>query len=670
MSGSMSALPGFIVGKVIVTDYLNGKSSSAGAKGKGFIRRAGAAGDDLQSAGLDKQQLADAPPGFKKPDAPTAVELRKHTIFTDYHGLIDVKDSEGFGTLFGPQINGPVYGREYLAFARHASGEALVTLMAQIPEKFDTRHPMIVTAPASGSRGVYGAISQAEWAFQHGCAIAYTDKGTAPGFHELDNDGVYGLEGMRLSAGSKDEPVFRVPDSADLAAYKRLRPHRLAIKHAHSESNIEASWGRHVLMSIEFCLFCLNDWLGGGGDRYKRPATKVIAAGVSNGGGAALRAAEQDATELIDAVVVSEPQVQPTPKTFVIRSNRSEFKGHSRSFLDYVTLMDVYAPCAALAIDGSDPGSAEYRRRAHWGGELADRGLLKSATTTEQGKEALSVLHAHGILPDSDFLLPILESLGVWPLLAAVFANAYSKARVTDELCGVSFAPIDEMGVVRPMSDNARAQLTTLSNGLQYLVPGEKSALVDGRGGPAGSVGTALTFRSLVTGVTYPRQNPTGAQLIDAERIAAGIAAARATGDLKGRPAIILQGRKDALLPPNHTSRAYFGLNKTVEADNSRLCYIEVVNGNHFDAYIEYWAPQRLVPVHYYFQQALTLMREHLVSGGPLPPSQVVTATATHKPWSIEKNWKKDLLPLDLAPPAERSITFANASVDIPAVEK
>jgi hypothetical protein len=84
---------------------------------------------------------------------------------------------------------------------------------------------------------------------------------------------------------------------------------------------------------------------------------------------------------LIDAVVVSVPQVQPTPKDFVICSNGSDFAGQSAAS-DYVTLMDVYAPCAALAIDGSDPGSADQQRRARRGAELAARGLLKETTTS------------------------------------------------------------------------------------------------------------------------------------------------------------------------------------------------------------------------------------------------------------------------------------------------
>ncbi len=40
--------------------------------------------------------------------------------------------------------------------------------------------------------------------------------------------------------------------------------------------------------------------------------TMVIAASVSNGGGASLAAAEGDTTGLIDDVVVGEPEINPT----------------------------------------------------------------------------------------------------------------------------------------------------------------------------------------------------------------------------------------------------------------------------------------------------------------------------------------------------------------------
>jgi hydroxybutyrate-dimer hydrolase len=231
---------------------------------------------------------------------------------------------------------------------------------------------------------------------------------------------------------------------------------------------------------------------------------------------------------------------------------------------------------------------------------------------------------------------------------------------------------VDAYGLVRSMSERMRAQLTAWSNGIFYSAGQEEtSAFLDDRGGGITSIGPALAFRSFVTGVTYPQQNGIGAQWINAHRMSAGMAAVRASGNLNGRPAIILHGRKDALLPPNHTSRAYFGLNKTVERDRSLLSYIEVVNANHFDAFIPNWGRNTLVPMHYYFERALTLVREHLISGGttPLPMGQIVTATADHKPWKTPNSWKQDLADIAIEPPAEKRITFRENRVEIPAGE-
>ncbi len=145
-----------------------------------------------------------------------------------------------------------------------------------------------------------------------------------------------------------------MPDSASLDSYKQKLPNRLALKHAHSEANVEKHWGKSVLLSIEFALYCLTDYFSEDAPEFTRTNTKVIAAGVSNGGGAALRAAEQDdpARPLIDAVVVSEPQVQPQrSEEFAIRYRGNVLRNHSRSFFDTVTLMNLYAPCAALLLD-------------------------------------------------------------------------------------------------------------------------------------------------------------------------------------------------------------------------------------------------------------------------------------------------------------------------------
>ena len=97
----------------------------------------------------------------------------------------------------------------------------------------------------------------------------------------------------------------------------------------------------------------------------------------------------------------------------------------------------------------------------------------------------------------------------------------------------------------------------------------------------------------------------------------------QATGKLNGKPAIIVQGRSDTLIPVNHASRAYLGLNAAVEGANSKLRYIEVTNANHFDSFSSA-LPTLVVPLHVYLNRALDAMYAHLRSNQALPPSQVV----------------------------------------------
>ena len=88
-----------------------------------------------------------------------------------------------------------------------------------------------------------------------------------------------------------------------------------------------------------------------------------------------------------------------------------------------------------------------------------------------------------------------------------------------------------------------------------------------------------------------------------------------------------MHGRADALVPVNHSSRAFVGLNKFVERGHSRVHYYEVTNAQHFDAFLPLAGyDTRFIPLHVYLP-ALNLMYAHLKSGAPLPPSQVVRTT-------------------------------------------
>ncbi len=81
----------------------------------------------------------------------------------------------------------------------------------------------------------------------------------------------------------------------------------------------------------------------------------------------------------------------------------------------------------------------------------------------------------------------------------------------------------------------------------------------------------------------------------------------RRSGNLHGKPALIVHGRSDGLLPVNHTSRPYLGFNRQQEGAASKLSYIEVENAQHFDAFIGAVSgySNRYVPLHLYLIRAL-----------------------------------------------------------------
>ena len=105
----------------------------------------------------------------------------------------------------------------------------------------------------------------------------------------------------------------------------------------------------------------------------------------------------------------------------------------------------------------------------------------------------------------------------------------------------------------------------------------------------------------------------------------AGVNEVRLSGNLRGKPTLIVAGRHDALLPVNHAARAYTAYSRGVEGAASQLSYIEVTNAQHFDAFLPLAGfDTRYVPLHAYFGPAMNAMYAKLKNGTALPPSQVV----------------------------------------------
>ena len=643
--------------------------------------------NDLLTAGLGKSGLGSAtPPTFANPLNPTTEELRRSAIYNNYRALIDPTAGGGYGTLYGPNVKadgtvttgeGLIAGDEYITFEKHAGSRTRVTMMVQIPDSFSPTAACIITAPSSGSRGVYGAIATAgEWGLKHGCAVAYTDKGTGTGADDLQNNTVNLIQGQRVDAvQAGDDSNFTAPISdKERMAFSAATPNRFAFKQAHSQQNPEGAWGQNVLRSIKFAFQMLNDKLGGRGVHFDKHNTIVIASSVSNGGGASLRAAEQDNEGLIDGVAVGEPNVNPkfTSKFTIVQGNGQPFAAHSKPLIDYTTFINVFQGCASAATANATAPLNLAPSPARCA-SLHAKGLLSSTAPDAQAAEAQAIMNNFGLLPEQNIVAPGYWFGNVHQAIAATYANAYGRSSVLDNLCSFSFGATDGSGNPIPLAASAEAQIFSTSNGIpptsgiNLINNAAPGAPKENRLSTADqNLDGALCLRSLALG----RDAATGAPLSptaagQAHQIEESVEEIIANGNLHRIPAIYVAGRNDAILPLNFAARAYFGLNNIVEGSLSPLHYYEVTNAQHLDSFNQFPGYNALlIPLHRYFIQAMDLMYDHLRNGRPLPPSQVVhtiprgvgapTITLANVP------------PISDSPAANVQITFAGGQVRIP----
>lgn len=569
-----------------------------------IARRRCDAASDLLSAGLGLAGLRAPPPVCANPLVPMPAELRRLTIHTSYNAILATGAAAGCGRLYATALQGSaITGWEYVAVCRDADGRVAHTVVVQVPDQFDRRRPCIVAAPASGSRGVYGAIGAVgAWALAKGCAVAYTDKGCGTGFF-VDGHG-YDPLGLRVDAGHRD--ILFVP-----AAPPPL--HHIATKHAHSGRNPEQDWGRWVLEAIELALHLLNQHHARPRLRYDAANTRVIAAGVSNGGGAALRAAELDRRGLIDAVVVAAPNIQPTAVALPPARDSHGLLPAPLSLLAQATQLALLVPCAALDpelaatplrnVIGTGREAALNRRCAL----LRQLGELEGENTAAQARCARGRVEALGLRPDTAELAAAAAATQLWESAAVTYANAYGRCEVEHPAAGIGFAFLDR-GRPAPLPPALAAQLGAIGSGIPPLA------------------GIELVYSDAT-------DDPATAALLKLRELAAtpalreGAAAVAASGDLGGRPAIIVHGRQDGLIAVNHSARGYVALNTLREGSASRLRYYEIDRCQHFDALLQLPAfAARFVPLQVYYEQALERMWAHLQDGAPLPPSQWVPA--------------------------------------------
>lgn len=668
---ALNSLPSFVVASSLKTNTYDGVS------------------DDLLTAGLGKTGLAGSTPALANPASPTAAELRRLAIWSNYRALVDMTVTGGYGRFWGPNVDldgndtlgeGKIAGTEYLAYADDGSGRHNVSLLVQVPTSFDPANPCIVTATSSGSRGVYGAISAAgEWGLKRGCAVAYTDKGTGNGAHELMTDLVTLIDGRVADAATAaHNSLFtaNVP-AGNLATYNQTFPNRYAFKHAHSQQNPEQDWGKDTLEAVQFAYWALNQQFAALVDlsnhvvRYQPGSITTIAASVSNGGGASLEAAEQDKRGWITAVVVGEPQVNVRmPENAQVIEGGQRIAAAGKPLADYMTLANLLQPCAALApaaagapnLSALSTATTTAIRQARCA-SLAAAGYVSGTDAQTQANAALALLHEAGYEADSDLLqAPMWDSQAV-PAVAVTYANAYTRSSVIDNLCGFSFGTTNPSTGAAGVKPAISPMLTVFglgngvppTNGISLVYNVTPPGGADHRlATPDASFAGAACLRTLWT-----RGDPRMQESVEEIRVSAR---------LHGKPAILVQGRSDALVPINHASRAYLAANSAREGSRSQLSLYEVTNGQHFDAFLGVRGfDARFVPVHYYYLQALNLMWSHLKSGTPLPPSQVIrTIPRGGEPGHAPPELSLSNLPAIVANPGSNAISANHGVVNVP----
>lgn len=526
----------------------------------------------------------------------------------------------GTGTF--NSADGKIAGDEWIGIVDPGNGSEMVEVMVQIPAHFDKNRPCIVTGPSSGSRGIYGAIgTSGEWGLKRGCAVAYTDVGKGNGFHDLSGGKVTRADGVGhgVRAAGFDAtgnvvtafPSFVAKDATGnvitpLNAYNAQFPNMHAAKHFHSQQNPEAKWGAYTLAAVRFALNAINEkfaeklssglpktqFVPKGKETSDQTGVIVIASSVSNGGGASLQAAEQDTDGLITAVVVHEPNIYPNPGAgnFNIKYNgRSLASSQIRQLADHISMWALYQPCASLA----QPGAQSYAalntvgQQANRCKALARNGLLAgiadvntgdSTAVTAAALAAQKAINDAGIIEESNILAPQYDAGFNYSAIMAYYAPAYARASVTENLCGWGMAVTNAQGAITAAPAAADALLFGTGNGLAgwgplpvYLQsPTAAKSWILSSSASTGLQDLAfdgtLCAHRLFTNFdpTNGGRALTGTDATNAARVQSGMRELRASGNLRGKPAIILHGRMDALVAVNHTSRAYFGLNVTV----------------------------------------------------------------------------------------------------------
>lgn len=549
-------------------------------------------GDDLLTAGLGiAGLLTAAAPAPADASALTAAERRQRAVWASWRGIADLMPGGGYGQLFGTLQAVP--GREYSTLVRVAGAAQPHRVVVQVPDNFDASKRCIVVAPSSGSRGVYGAISvAAPWALPRGCAVAYTDKGAGSDYVDLDARIGVRADGSSAALDAADDVAF-LPDAPAAAS-------GVAVKHAHSKDNPEAQWGLHVRQAADIALQALDRAVPAAAP-FTHANSRVIAVGISNGGGAVLQAAAQGQGWL-DGVVAGEPNVY------------SDGAG-SRALYDYTTEAALLMPCALLAIDNlpATPLSAAGRAAgALRCATLAGQGALSGGDTAAQAADALAQLKANGWTDRALTAGALSVDFDLWRSVAVTYASAYGRYGVDEHPCGYRFSASNADFSPRAATANERALW-----------------LSDGSGIPPGAGVNIVDTKMALPDATAPGldclRQLWSADSADAQRVRAGIAQTKVAAPAAGVPVMVVHGSDDGLIPLAFTSAPYAAAAK---AAGRELTLWQIDNIQHFDGFLmlpDYAA--RYLPLLPYVYTALDAVDARLDGKAALPADAHIRTT-------------------------------------------
>jgi len=543
--------------------------------------------DDLLSAGLGLTGLAGTPLPFADSLQPTAEELRRRAIQTNWKGIADLGPLGGYGTVYGGVPDVP--GREYQAFARIPGARAPHRVLLQVPDHFDQAKRCLVVTASSGSRGIYGAIALAgAWGLPRGCAVAYTDKGTGTGYFDYADDSGVALNGRRAKRGTA-ELEFAPPPAPASAG--------IAVKQMNSGDNPEADWGRHVIQAAQFGLAMLDRAFPAEAP-FTLQNTKIIATGLSNGGGAVLQAAGLDQQHMFAGVVALEPNVL-TPE-----------REHGRALYDYATEAAIWLPCAlssehfdnapfARGPNGLPPPAWPLRCAS-----LRAQGKLAGNTVAEQAEQARQYLHSRGWTDEAMSTAASTTAFDLWRVVAAGYASSYLRRGATEMPCGFHYATVDAKGLPEVVDPATKAAWWADASGIP---PGNGVGLL---GGTQVSKDPSLTgnecLRALWTGDDH-----------EAQALHASVAATVARLPRSDLPLWVVHGASDGLLPTAFSSEPYV---EWLRAEGRLPIYWKVPYAQHFDAFLSLPGfGERHVPLLPYGYAALDRLWSHLYEGAAWP---------------------------------------------------